>query len=98
MSFTNIARTGSALRERARAPVATELAQIPWLQRLTDSERQRAVDALVVTQAKTQTEAHQLLNRSNSALAFVSGRLGRWLTPTFVVAETSEVNRRNTNA
>lgn len=52
MSFTNTARTGAALRERARAPVASELAQIPWLQRLSESERQRAVDALVVTQAQ----------------------------------------------
>ena len=52
MSFTNTARTGPALRERARAPLASELAQIPWLQRLTESERQRAVDALVVTQAQ----------------------------------------------
>jgi CRP-like cAMP-binding protein len=52
MSFTNTARTGPALRERARAPLASELAQIPWLQRLTESERQRAVDSLVVTQAQ----------------------------------------------
>lgn len=45
-------RTGSLLRERARAPTADELAQIPWLPRLSDSERQRAVDALIVTEAQ----------------------------------------------
>jgi len=52
MSLKNATRTGSALRERARAPVASELAQIPWLHRLTERERERAVDALVVTQAQ----------------------------------------------
>jgi len=41
--------------------------------------------ALVVAEVKTQRDARNLLNRSNSALAFVSGRLGRWLTPSFVI-------------
>ena len=45
-------RPGSPLRERARAPSALELAQIPWLPSLTPSERERAVDALVVTQVQ----------------------------------------------
>lgn len=50
--------------------------------------------ALVVQQVKTKRDAGQWLNRSNSALACVSGRLGRWLTPTFTVVETAEINRR----
>ena len=41
--------------------------------------------ALVVATARTKEEARQLLDRSRQALAFVSGRLGRWLTPTFVI-------------
>ncbi|MCU0927205.1 MAG: Crp/Fnr family transcriptional regulator [Hydrogenophaga sp.] len=45
-------RSGHQLRERARAPTPQELAQIPWLQRLSDSERQRAEDALVVTEVQ----------------------------------------------
>ena len=44
-------RSGSDLRQRARPPTEAELAEIPWLQRLTPSERQRAVDALVVGEA-----------------------------------------------
>lgn len=44
-------RSGNDLRERARAPTEAELAEIPWLQRLTPIERQRAVDALVVGEA-----------------------------------------------
>ncbi len=41
--------------------------------------------ALVVHRCRTLREARLLLERSNNALAFVSGRLGRWLTPTFVI-------------
>lgn len=52
MTPTAPTRTGSLLRERARPPTSDELAQIPWLQRLSDSERQRAVDALIVTEAQ----------------------------------------------
>ena len=44
-------RSGHDLRTRARAPTEAELAEIPWLQRLTPSEQQRAVDALVVGEA-----------------------------------------------
>jgi CRP-like cAMP-binding protein len=40
------------LRERARPPTPQELAQIPWLERLSESERQRAVDALVVSEVQ----------------------------------------------
>ena len=41
--------------------------------------------ALVVAEADTIEEAQLWLNRSNQALAFMSGRLGRWLAPTFVI-------------
>ena len=40
------------LRERARTPTENELAEIPWLARLTDSERERAQGDLMVTQAQ----------------------------------------------
>ncbi len=46
-------RSGNDLRDRARAPTEAELAEIPWLQRLTPIERTRAVDALVVGEADT---------------------------------------------
>ena len=36
--------SGTVLRDRARPPTEAELAEIPWLQRLTPIERQRAVD------------------------------------------------------
>jgi CRP-like cAMP-binding protein len=41
-----------ALRERARTPTEKELAEIPWLVRLTESERERAINALVVTETQ----------------------------------------------
>lgn len=41
--------------------------------------------ALVVTTVKTKRDANLWLQRSHSALAFASGRLGRWMTPTFVI-------------
>lgn len=41
-----------ALRERARAPLATELAEIPWLANLAVHERERAVATLVVSEAQ----------------------------------------------
>ena len=44
-------RSGRDLRDRARTPTETELAEIPWLQRLTPDEQQRAVDALMVGEA-----------------------------------------------
>lgn len=45
-------RSGSLLRDRARPPTESELAEIPWLQRLTESERERAVASLVVGDAE----------------------------------------------
>jgi CRP/FNR family cyclic AMP-dependent transcriptional regulator len=40
------------LRERARPATDKELAQIPWLPQLTDTERARVLDVLVVTNAE----------------------------------------------
>jgi CRP/FNR family cyclic AMP-dependent transcriptional regulator len=40
------------LRERARTPTENELAEIPWLAKLTEPERERAIAALVVTEAQ----------------------------------------------
>jgi len=40
------------LRDRARTPTENELSEIPWLAKLTDAERERAIDALVVTEAQ----------------------------------------------
>ncbi|AOF86900.1 crp-like helix-turn-helix domain protein [Hydrogenophaga sp. RAC07] len=51
MSLFTPHRSGNDLRTRARPPTEAELAEIPWLQRLTPIERQRAVDALVVGEA-----------------------------------------------
>ena len=39
------------LRQRARPPTEAELRAIPWMQALTLSERDRASDALIVTEA-----------------------------------------------
>jgi hypothetical protein len=44
--------------------------------------------ALVVAEVNTKRDARQWLERSNQSLAFVSGRLGRWLTPTFIIKES----------
>ena len=52
MSYLPNHRTGSVLRERARAPTADELAEIPWMGALSDAERERALEGLVVTQAE----------------------------------------------
>jgi len=52
MSPTTPTRSGPLLRERARAPSPQELAQIPWLERLSEGERERAVDALVISPVK----------------------------------------------
>ncbi|MDR7149657.1 CRP-like cAMP-binding protein [Hydrogenophaga palleronii] len=41
-----------ALRERARTPTDKELAEIPWLIGLTEPERERAINALVVTETQ----------------------------------------------
>ena len=46
-------RSGNVLRDRARPPTEPELAEIPWLQRLSEAERDRAVAALVVGEAET---------------------------------------------
>ncbi|WP_439585952.1 Crp/Fnr family transcriptional regulator [Hydrogenophaga sp.] len=45
-------RSGNVLRDRARPPTESELAEIPWLQRLTELERDRAVASLVVGDAE----------------------------------------------
>ncbi|RZL06751.1 MAG: Crp/Fnr family transcriptional regulator [Rubrivivax sp.] len=45
-------RSGNVLRDRARPPTEAELAEIPWLDRLSDAERGRAVAALVVGEAQ----------------------------------------------
>ncbi len=45
-------RSGNVLRDRARPPTESELAEIPWLQRLTELERDRAVASLVVGEAE----------------------------------------------
>lgn len=45
-------RSGSALRASARPPSDSELAEIPWLRGLGDGERDRALDALVVTEVQ----------------------------------------------
>ena len=45
-------RSGNVLRDRARPPTEAELAEIPWLDRLSDAERERAVAALVVGEAQ----------------------------------------------
>jgi CRP/FNR family cyclic AMP-dependent transcriptional regulator len=45
-------RSGNVLRDRARPPTEAELAEIPWLGRLSESERERAVAALVVGEAQ----------------------------------------------
>ena len=44
--------SGRVLRDRARPPTEAELAEIPWLERLTPIERERAVAALVVGDAE----------------------------------------------
>jgi len=45
-------RSGSVLRSSARPASANELFEIPWLKGLTDSERQRALDAVVVNEVQ----------------------------------------------
>lgn len=52
MHFLSSSPTPSALRERARPLTPEELAQIPWLQALSEEEQERARDALVVTLAQ----------------------------------------------
>jgi len=50
--------------------------------------------ALVVAEVSGKKAAAQWLARSNQSLALVSGRLGRWLTPTFVAVPNADLNRR----
>jgi len=40
---------------------------------------------------RNRREAEHYLTRGNTALAFVSGRLGRWLTPTFVIVPVTRL-------
>ena len=42
----------SSLHQRRRTPSEAELAAIPWLKRLTQQERNRAVDGLMVSEAE----------------------------------------------
>ncbi len=41
--------------------------------------------ALVITRCGTKRDAQLWLERSRTALAFVSGRIGRWIAPTFTL-------------
>jgi len=50
--------------------------------------------ALIIATTNTKREANLWLARSNESLAFVSGRLGRWLTPTFVIVNSRELASR----
>lgn len=43
-------------------------------------------------------DAELFLNRCNSMLAFLSGRLGRWITPTFVLVRLEEARVSKENA
>jgi CRP/FNR family transcriptional regulator, cyclic AMP receptor protein len=52
LASLNHPRSGAALRASARPPSESELAEIPWLLGLTDVERQRALDALVVSEVQ----------------------------------------------
>ncbi|MFP8778414.1 Crp/Fnr family transcriptional regulator [Hydrogenophaga sp. RWCD_12] len=45
-------RSGAALRATARPPSKDELSEIPWLEGLTESERHRALDTLVVNEVQ----------------------------------------------
>ncbi len=45
-------RSGSALRASARPASVSELSEIPWMQGLTDEERERALDAVVVSEVQ----------------------------------------------
>jgi CRP/FNR family cyclic AMP-dependent transcriptional regulator len=45
-------RSGSVLRASARPASDSELAEIPWLRGLTDAERQRALDAVAVSEVQ----------------------------------------------
>lgn len=48
MSVFQSHRSGHVLRDRARPPSAAEVAEVPWMASLSESERLRAQDALVV--------------------------------------------------
>jgi CRP/FNR family transcriptional regulator, cyclic AMP receptor protein len=52
MVFANQPRSGYALRASARPASASELSEIPWLKGLTEEERQRALDAVVVSEVQ----------------------------------------------
>lgn len=45
-------RPMTALRDRARPPTAAELGEIPWLRSLDESEREQALQALMVGEAE----------------------------------------------
>lgn len=52
MSPLTLPRTGAALRASARPASKDELSEIPWLASLAEPERQRALDALVVSEVQ----------------------------------------------
>ena len=49
---STLLRSGTALRASARRASPSELSEIPWLQALTDEERQRALESLVVNEVQ----------------------------------------------
>lgn len=52
MNVFTARRSAAVLRESARQPTADELREIPWLDRLSQTERERALEALVVGEAE----------------------------------------------
>lgn len=52
MNVFTARRSAAVLRESARQPTADELREIPWLDRLSETERERALEALVVGEAE----------------------------------------------
>ena len=52
MLSASYSRSGSVLRASARPASDSELAEIPWLRGLTDAERQRALDAVAVSEVQ----------------------------------------------
>lgn len=52
MSSLTPLRSGATLRATARPPSKDELREIPWLDALTESERERALDVLVVNEVQ----------------------------------------------
>ena len=53
VSAAAVAAPPASLRQRARAPSAAELANIPWLAVLSDADRREAAASLMVVTADT---------------------------------------------